>query len=379
MIAYLITFVLFLLLFTFNPRTDYFRPKWWLFIQFIIVFLGIYICIDLSIFLALFLVYIASSSNYYSMYPYTGHIVNIPKRDTKFIGDVSKTNTAILASMIFIVLFPISIIEKYLVVAPFLLIAGSSYALLPKRFLMHKHKTKDYKIRSYGFGANPSVNSSLLSLIAATSAVKMFDSDIQLYATILGIILTFACIIRMKATSGLVAMIGGIGVMLTLIYPLALIPYIALIIGAYFILNKVYTNGLLSVSGRDLLLKYAFKKLYGENNYLVGNGIGSFQYMMPINQLIDNKKKNFGNILDNTFIWLHCDLAQYFLEAGYIGLIFLALLIGDIGFHLADAQPAIIAYFAVYASNSLTNFVNHMSPDGVLTMMMLKYLYANTN
>jgi hypothetical protein len=334
----ILLFLACLIFLSLNWDTDYYQYKW----RFLLMMMSIITCYEiskLSIFTALFALFLCCSS--YLQRARLEHNPLTLESVLSFIGIL-----AIIQCAMVINIFKISKL------IPVLIIISSIWTLIAPK--MHcKRKNDSFKI--YGFGGNPSVEATLLSLLCAFSL--LYPSTLTWYA----IILAGIAIIRTKAAAGMAGYIT-----MLLIY-FNLWPVFPIIAGILWLMRK---KEYLSPNGRIEIWKFIHqqKTQVGFNN-LIGIGLGGFRVKYPF---IQNKTNTTIIKIPNLyFIWCHSDLYQFYIECGLVGIIFLTFFLGEITF-LNLHNPAGLAFLGCWAVNSLINFPNHLAPDSMLFALFVK-------
>jgi len=376
--------------FAFNPQTNYYLPKYWFLQQIVICLLSYNVYLIGGLPFSLLIFYALSSVNYFTSLQFNHFFLRNPTLTVDFSGKVRHTFIASLALVIVYLFIGEHPIKLFIEASPLLLLIGTVYPLLPdklRRMSIYRgvhvpFKKPPYDSRThltcayFGYGSNPSVASSFLSVLAPVTLFTLEISDFYFYFTITTLILTFIAMVTMKASSGLGAFIAS---MLTFIaykvgLTATLISIPCLIVSLYLI-NKYYFKGkLFDLSGRDDIIKFAWKHMkLRKVSMWIGHGVGSFAYLMPKLQRL---KKSDLDTKGRHFAWAHCDFFQFFLEGGVIGAVLLALFMGH-SLYLGYDNPAFMAFFVAWCCNSTTNFVNYLAPDSTICILMIKYLHVS--
>ena len=373
--------------FSYNTNTNYYQPKWYFFIQAIIVYLCYLVYTETGIFLALLFLYCMTSSNYVGMNIFNNHFALRIRKNNTFAVQMVKTLLCTFGLVVVLINADANFINLFITVSPYLLIIGSVRALFPRKWMLRK--TVDKKtVPTYGYGANPSTSSTFLSLLAPISFFSIEVDMLYSASNIVPLLSLFLCLLalmRMKASAGLGGFIAALAVYS--FYNFGWWTFLfGLILGvAIFLLDmakipsfheqKLFKGkdgkiNIFNSSGRDEIIKFSFDNFWRKETYLLGTGFGSYAFLMPSLQMARKKKLATG-----IFIWMHSDALQFLIEGGVVGAVLLLFAGSEIILY-SHANAALMAFFASYLVNSLVNFPGHLAADSFVTMLMIKYAYT---
>lgn len=332
------------LFFAFIPKTDYYRPKWLLLIFSTII----YVCFQiykLSPFAALFAFYCWANAFY------CGNIKHVTHGRSFNFQSAYESNLAI-AFGLSVVSMALWLPREFLFdlaqyMPGFITLSALCCLILPKVQL----KNKAYPIPIYGFGANPSVDSTFMSLMCGYMLINP-PPYYQAY-----LLMGLGVLIRNKAATGF----GSFIAMLIVYYlPQSLwaIPFLLL---ATFIAYKKNPK-FFALNGRKEIYAFAYEALRPYWKPLVGIGIGMTGYIYPVAQIQMKRTLVTKGVY---FIWLHNDYLTLLLEGGIIAVVLALFFFGHLGFASWESR-GLLAFFVCYLANCGANFPSHLAPDSLL-------------
>ena len=350
----------------FNPKTEYFLGRWFLATEFVLIMLCYQVYIIAGVPFALLLLYISSSANYYAMYPFQNHFTNNPAfKNIGLMREALKNLAAIILFIITFIWLDHTFINYFLKAAPFIVLFASFLMLLPPKIKVYNVNGGNKTIATYGFCANPGTAAQLIALLSMVCLL-----DVQIY-TLPILAIALVAIIKSKTSTGLGGMMAGLGVYFLYSYPIVTIISSIIIIGLLILINKYHYYGrLFQATGRKIIWESSFKFLYGKNgkySKLTGIGCGTYAFSFPLMQLM-NKQTELA-------LWMHCDIAQFFLEGGIIGFLILLTTIICI-LPVIIMTPSLAAFASCFFVMSLVNFPIHMGETVFLLAMVSKIIYT---
>lgn len=353
----IITTILLILIFSFNPRTEYFLSKWALLLIISELILSFKVFQVTNVPIAALFFYAMASATYYAIYPFQNHFSNTPNLKNINLGLVTSKNLIGAMGLAIVLAFtPSSWVEYFFKSMPFVLLVVSISTLTPKVKMINVNGGVK-QINTYGFSGNPSTNATFISFLAMGTLVY------PVWYSYIILIISLAAILRTKASSGLGSFIAGISMFAICKFPLLItvIPFL--------IAYPLYKNPhLLNTSGRFEIAQDCIEFFWRIMNKLTGCGVGSMAFLFPVNQLKHPKCRSGST---NLALWLHNDALQWFFEGGFIGAVL--ILVVTLGFVLAAvSSPALAAFGACYVVASFTNFPNHLADTSLITVLFLR-------
>lgn len=348
-------YLLFLLvLLSLSLDSDYYRPKW----LFVYAIAGIICCvnlIDISIFLSIFMGYLLCSSFYPA---FVAHFTHKPTYNVQSAFQMTQTYLATIAISLILLLMRGKDLVTIIQWLPVLTIIGSIWTLITPKIMC---KRKGYPVKIYGFGANPSVDATLLSLLSSLSL--LYPTKL----TMVSLVIVYIAIIRTKAAIGL----GGFcAAMLVFFFPISVftLPVLALVL--YIIYRK--NPKFFSLSGRKEIYSFIIKETKLMWNPLFGIGLGCFRYVFPVIQ----KQRNVTLVTERMFfLWAHSDVLEFVVSCGIVGCIIFSFLFREV-LTLSIHNRGALAFIACWIVNSCGNFNNHLAPDTVISSLFLSVVYS---
>lgn len=382
MITFFITFLL-LLLFSFNLYTNYYHYKFFLLYNYLNLGLSYYIFDISNIFYALFFLYIASSSCYYSSFMRPKHFCHPSNGiNYNFSTEVFKTYLTLIASGIFFLVVGHGGATTFILPMKILLAINIFLTLIPAKYTYFKTETMsgtEHKSPICGFNANISTNATLLSLMAPFAMIN-FSENIYVNSTLL--FMCLIAIIKTTATVGLVAYISSLVVFIFFYFgfsPLvfistASITLVSIMLAVFFIAKFKPNARLFSISGRDNIFRFTKKWITPRMNKYFGTGVGSFTYIFPATHA-QMEGQGLNQFRIGNYIWLHNDVLQFYIEGGIVGILLALLAYFYSVYHcIVHANYAGLCFLISYAINSLGNFPNHLVPDIVVSIIMFCFI-----
>lgn len=380
----LVVFIFVLWWFNYNPDTDYCFPKF-LVLKIIMVVILAYYMFQILPITTLLITYALLSSCYISSYSRFKNVWSpneLDKNNTYMLG-ISTKFLDILALIIAFIFIPNRFVQPFFDIMPLVSIVGSIITFIPRHI---KCERSNRIARCYGPGANSSVNSSLMSLIAMASLA----STLPYHIGIVGYLFGFAAVLRSFGMSGILAIFGGSFVYWMYQYPLytcyvslALIPIILL--GLYLTRNKLdkpvrpivlfgkYTHPLFTFSLRDVFWKFTWEEVYLKYKHKwFGIGNGSLIYALPEAQ-IRKKESTYLYFKNQVLPWLHSSVLQWVIEGGRLGVILLIFSLFEL-LVLGHLDAFFMGFLVTFFINSLFNFPVQMAVDSFLMVMVIKKL-----
>lgn len=381
MIELAITTTILGILFGFNLYTNYFHYKHYLALVIFNIFISYLVYLKSNIPFAIFILYCLSNASHYILYTKPKHFAH-PQGGVNhnLISVISKSYLTILICSIFFCWLDVN---NLILSLKTLHIINIVLTLIPAKYTYFKTEAGESKSAICGFGANVSTNATLLSLMSTTFLIN-FNQNIYLNIAVLSF--TLIAILKTTASVGLISFLFSIIIFITSSStPMALLFLVMAVImtsiTAIFIMPKIKPRSrLFSVSGRDNLFRFTNKWIrprienqLGSNKHF-GMGIGSFGYVFPSTfQKMQEMSLNQFKIAN--YIWMHCDLYQFYLEGGLVG-----ILLGSVAFLYAvylciiNHNYAGLSFLGSYLLNSLGNFPNHLIPDIVTIVIMFNFI-----
>ena len=366
------------LCFAYHPNSDYSYPKRFLLSVFGILLLTYQISQSFP-FLALFANYAMISACYFATWNYAKHpCTSFPRRNFAFINMMSVQFMDFLILAVVFLYAPTEILYA----TPVAAIVGGVLSFIPIKVMSNYLKRK---VPVVGFGANTSVNSTLMSLLAIASLISPLPYSFGLIGW------AFAGIgaIKTKGSAGVAGLALGSAVYFAYDYPtyVGIIILIAITLSILFSkqLGKFFVNkpeglwewwpthAIFHLSHRDYLWTFAWREVRPLCNRWFGIGFGAFAYLMPAVQI--NKKEKIMGKSKRIMTWLHNDFLQTVIEGGIIGGVLLVLMLSEF-VYLGYADKWFMAFFACAIVNLAANFPARLAPDSLLLVMSIKYLGA---
>ena len=355
-----LTFIMLLVLFSYNLKTNYYHYKFGLFYGIMISFLIHLVMVKYSIAIGALIGFMAIQSLYHAFFHHFTYEGPTNENSTSSLEFLKTTSVcaAVLGALAFL---PAFVAGDSIEIMPYLIIIGSIWTIISPKVYVSKWKTK---INTYGFGANSSVDATLMSIMVSFSLL-IHPTTLTYFA----IVLAGIAIARTKAAMGAAGYITCLSVYF-FPYSLVLIPIGLILANLYYDKIKVF----LSPRGRYEIWEYSIKVCGPFWKPLTGIGAGAYRYVVPKIQCdtgtILIKNPDMPKEL-NYHLWAHNDLLQFFLECGFIGIVLLLFSVFDITV-LASGNRGAIAFIACWAINSLGNFNNHLAPDvSLLTLFLI--------
>jgi O-antigen ligase len=208
-----------------------------------------------------------------------------------------------------------------------------------------------------GFAYNSSVTSTSLSLMLPMAFLLPVD------VAIIFISIASICCLLFFGTNGIFATAIFLSIYLFYLTRkklISIIPLLPFAIG--LIVSKSFSSG----SGRFEQWKDAIPYMMDNYNTIIGSGVGTFQFLYPVHQIINNVYER------GFFTFLHSDIIQVFLETGIIGIVLIILTVKSI---LNRKSFFAFSVVAVYVANSIFNFPFRMSFDVLTLIFYLGLIY----
>jgi len=283
-----------------------------------------------------------------------GNMPANPQASQEMLGTVMST-WAMFGALL---LIPKSVPDSAIEAMPYLIILSSLWTFLKPMFWCERAQIR---VAVYGFGANPSTQATLLGLMCCYA---LQDATPITYAAVM---LGGLAILSTRAAIGLAAYLVGVFIYF-LPYSLVASPIVAVILTVKYFKDRSF----FSMSGRRDIWKFAISESKPFWSPWRGLGPGTYRYMMPFIQAV----KKVTLTTEGAFpLWAHNDLLQAVLELGVVGMILIAVIVGEaVGLSLSDKGA--LAFIACWLVNSLGNFNNHLAPDTLLTIFFLRKIHG---
>jgi hypothetical protein len=379
--------VMFLLLIVFvawcswNADTDYKYPKQLAFNLGSIALLSWYVFQVLP--LGSFLVFYAlASSCYMSTWPRLNHFCSKEKkRNFLFLNAVSTQFIDTLVLVLMFLFFPTKMLRPLFDIMPIVSIIGAIWTFIPYKV---KCERLNQDVRCWGYGANSSVNSTLMSLIAMASLGSLLPYHLGLIGWCIG----FLAVIRSMGSAGIIGISAG-----SFIYGLYHNPIIPFIVTGIVLLTlPLWWNWskskmcnctplvlfgrkmhpFFSLSYRDIIYKFAWKSVYQKYAHKwFGIGNGTFYYAMPAIQIVEKEETYLKT--KQVVMWLHSTFFQWAIEGGKVGAVLLVLAMAELIF-IGHKDAFFMSFSACLFINSCFNFPDKMPVDSFLSVMVIKKL-----
>jgi len=330
-------------LFAFNPYGNYYTHKWYALLLLIIAFLCWEIKKKFNWQIALFSIYFVSSSI----------LIGLGK-----IGPYAGAKKSILFEALSTGIYGVGIL---------VLLAYGNMHRLKKSVGMLVPIAAIYTIIGYvygwefqGFGANVSVNATLLSML------------LPFAMTPLNIVLVLAAILTTKASIGLIAFCGAVFAYFFIKSAnKGKFLLISSVVGtvSFVIFYLIYGATLWTATGRLPIWEFCLNFTWERQKWF-GTGAGTFSHIMPVLQSM----KVFNEHPGEYFIYLHNDIIQLFFETGIIGVLLAIIAVGSV-VKKAWGNPMLIAYGTAWLINSIGNFPNHLATTTLLTIIYLSIVF----
>lgn len=372
--------VVLLILFGFNIYTNYYHYKFILLSLIANMLIALKISIIYGIPYGLFYYFVIASMTWVALPPVSIHFAHPPRGNNSTLShSVLKSYASVISLGIISIAFNSIKSIDLIYSLKILHVINVFLTFIPARFTKFKIQAQDYKAPICGFGANVSVNATLLSLM---TPILFFDFDTHLKYNLIALALTFLAILKTKASAGLVSFLISTWCYFAMYYKFSgqyiastVVASVIFSIIIYFIINKLKKNfTLCSISGRQDIFRFAQKWIMPNWNKYVGIGFGTLSFIYP-STLARLEKEKLNQFRIGSYIWIHNDIYQLWMEGGIIG-----LAIGTVcyvyAFYLAITtyNLAGIAFLISYFFNSLFNFPNHMVPDLIVIISFIKFI-----
>jgi len=379
-----IVFSIVLVFFSFNILCNYYHFKWDYLLFCFSLTLSYFFYEQSNIFVALFLFYCLCSSGYIGHVTHNFHFAH-PKPGTGINSPLSVVGLkAFLALTSLIFLYTVATKEIVFCMTEsirYMCIIGGIWTLIPYKYLQFKNLLGS-KSGIRGFGANMSVDATLLSLMAPFLFIN-FEQHLIVNYCALGLIAL--ALLKNRCASGTISFAVSTFTFF-LFYTDFNLYYIgsnllALVGGLIYLSVKtggssffdLSSNSFIGLSGRDEIWLYLWKRIFPMTSKWFGTGIGSYQVIMPAVQA-RHPMKAFPK--HRKVVWAHNDILQLLCEGGIIGIVLMLVAYGSVAYMVISTGNLVAGVFIVsYSINSFANFAHHMAPDSFLMFLMLKYLY----
>ena len=125
-----------------------------------------------------------------------------------------------------------------------------------------------------------------------------------------------------------------------------------------------------SDSHRIAHYKLAMELWFDKFNPIMGSGLGTFQFFMPVYQMQSNNNEI------GYFIWLHSDILQAVFELGIVGILLISLVAYEIvKIGITNRSLFILSFCSCYIQSAMFNFPTHMASDVLLLIIAMRYTY----
>jgi len=277
-------------------------------------------------------------------------------------AECMRTYAAVIASGIFLLSLTHDVMNIIIDLIPALLFIN---VILQKNYKSFRLKT-DWGTTPpiQGFGANPSLDSTLCSLMFAV----MLMNEYHWIYWVIAIPSLLYCLYRNKATSGLLGVLGASSAWLMLHQ-----YYIPLLLLWLACGTIVYFNReLLSPSGRLEIYKHAYEKLWIRSTKRFGLGNGAFKLVMMLtgNIKVKGYENSKGDITSTSH--LHSDILQMPLDIGIVGVVLFVIMFLSLIFTMNTIGWI---FLAALLPNVLFNFPIHLAPHVFFILLALKQVY----
>ena len=358
-----LTIVAFTFFLMYNPKGNYNKPKWMLFSILGCYLLSLSFYYHSNLYLALLFFYILFFAIHHSIY-------DMHKDQNIYTqAESAKTGIVLFSFGIIFILITKEHISYIYASIPMILTLNTFYKIMPAWIVKKIGHLKECGTPSigYGIGSNVSVDSTLMSILAAI----MLTKEYPYYIKEIALVCTCYNMYYNKATSGLLGFILALFIWFT--FSLHVYWLSVVLILASTIILITFRKKLLTDSGRFEIWNFAWTRLINRFNIVKGIGPGCFRVLMPYHQVTEHMKTKTKEKITYTE-WMHCDVLQFIIESGLIGLVLaIAVLLSMIPNFTVNEW----IIFSAIAINMVFNFPMHLAPDTFLILIFIKKYFLD--
>jgi hypothetical protein len=369
------------LFFSYNQDANFWHPKWM-----ILHLLGVLVLCYQVYLIAPFASFLVAYALCGAMFIVSHEMIDhftceIGKKNHPCLTKVNDQIHDLLACVILFVFIPTDWYKLFLSGVPFLALLGAFKSFYPVQVdcLRMKKRTK-----FYGFGGNPSINSTLFSFLAIAS---LYNWN---WLGLVGFIAATAACLKTGGSAGAGGLVFGILTILFIKFPvITLTSCIALGVAfpLWWELSKRFfppyknvdvlgykVHPALGLSNRDHIFKFAYETVYKRYaSWLFGVGFGVTAYAMPALQMLEKEKMLEKH--KEVYPMLHSDLLQWFIDGGMVGVVLLLFAIIEAVFvGSVTGSPAFIGLIVCYLVNASANYPQKLAPENLIFIAMYKVI-----